>query len=156
VASPQLGFDEQDHADLVMDMGPRSLRQRRSASPDRDTEGAVRQFISAVSKALPVVIAMAAAQRKQKLPDTTDGLPRRSARVAAQGRRRVNKPEIQAQNVLMKKWQVTSMNSSPDADAVAAYNEVFQSPIRSTQHRAIRVLFTSCPSLGEVDGDLSA
>jgi hypothetical protein len=64
VASPQLGFDEQDHADLVMDMGPRSLRQRRSASPDRDTEGAVRQFISAVSKALPVVIAMAAAQRK--------------------------------------------------------------------------------------------
>jgi hypothetical protein len=91
---------------------------------------------------------------RPRLPDTEDGLPRRSAHVAAQGRRHVKKPEVQ--NVLMRKSHVTSADMSPDTEAVAAYNEVFQSPLHSTQRRAIRALFSACPSPGEVDDELPA
>jgi hypothetical protein len=53
------------------------------------TEGAVRQFISVVSKTIPTAISTAPAtchKARPRLPTTKDGLPRRSARVAAQGR----------------------------------------------------------------------
>jgi hypothetical protein len=66
-----------------------------------------------------------------------DGLPYCSTRVAAHGRRRVNKPEVQAHNLLMRKWRVTGADSSPDADAIVAYNEAFRAPLCSTQRRAI-------------------
>jgi hypothetical protein len=85
------------------------------AMSTQDAEGAVRHFISVVSKSVPAMI----------LPATNDGLLRCSARIATQGWWRVNKPEVQAQNVLMRKWRVTGVDSSPDADAVVAYNKGF-------------------------------
>jgi hypothetical protein len=60
--------------------------------------------------------------------------------VAAQGRHRVSNPEVQAQNMLMRKWHITSARNPPDADAI---QEVFGSPLGSTQRKAIRALFTA-------------
>jgi hypothetical protein len=60
------------------------------------------------------------------------------------------------ERVLIRKWQVTEVDTSPDADAIMAYNEVFQSPLRSTQRRAIRALFTSCPSPDHLVEELPA
>jgi hypothetical protein len=53
------------------------------------------------------------------------GLQRHSACMAAQGQHKVNKSEIQAQNTLMRKWQVIRKEESLGADAFAAYNAVF-------------------------------
>jgi hypothetical protein len=70
--------------------------------------------------------------------ETEDGLPRRSARVAAQGNRRVSNPEVQAQNVLLKKWKESH---SPDANALQAYNEMYNSLVGLSKRKAIRALF---------------
>jgi hypothetical protein len=79
-------------------------------------------------------------------PPTADGLPHRSARVAAQCKHRVSNPEVQEQNVLMRKWHVTSVQRSPDAEALRFYNEVYQSQLGASQCWAIRALFmTACP-----------
>jgi hypothetical protein len=94
-----------------------------------------------------VVVRTPAPRRRARtvLPATEDGLPRSSVHVAKQGRHHVSNPEVQAQNVLMRKLG-TSKNKSPDADALKAYNEIYQSPLGSVQCKAIRVLFTAkCP-----------
>jgi hypothetical protein len=131
---------KQDHAAAALEVPPGSPSQRRSPSAPDSISMACRD--ASRHRARP------------RLPDTEDGLPRRSAHVAAQGRRHVKKPEVQ--NVLMRKSHVTSADMSPDTEAVAAYNEVFQSPLHSTQRRAIRALFSACPSPGEVDDELPA
>jgi hypothetical protein len=81
-----------------------------------------------------------------RMPATKDGLPRCNARVAAQGKRRVSNPEVQAQNVHMKKWKITSEAHSPDADTLQAYNDMYNSPVGPSKRKAIRALFmASCP-----------
>jgi hypothetical protein len=87
-------------------------------------------FIAQVSKPLPLAVAQKPPIRhraKVRLPATADGLPHRSVRVAAQGRSRVSNPETQAQNVLMKKWDITSVARSLDADALKDYNTIYRS-----------------------------
>jgi hypothetical protein len=157
---PRCGMTQKGHVVSSLEvLHPRSPSQQCSTSPHHDTEGAVRRFISTVSKAIPAVVSMASAthrRAKLKLPYIVDGPPHRSARVATQGRRRVNKSEVQAQNVLMWKWHITSLGSSLDADAIAAYNKVFQMPLHSSQRRAIYALFSTCLSPRGVDGDLLA
>jgi hypothetical protein len=69
----------------------------------------------------------------------------RSACVAAQGKYRVSNPEVQAQNALMRKWDLTSQGN-PHAEVLQAYNEVFHSPLGSVQRKAIRALFTASSS----------
>jgi hypothetical protein len=74
-------------------------------------------FKADVCNALPpAAMCMPAPRRRacNRLPATKDGLPRRSARVAAQGKTRVSNPEVQAQNIMMRKWKITSKRS-PDA-----------------------------------------
>jgi hypothetical protein len=84
---------------------------------------------------------------KGSAPEHGRWLPRRSARVAAQGRRRVSNPEIQVQNVLTRKLNVLPADKSPDAEAMESYNRIFRSPLSSSHRKAIRALFTSnCPS----------
>jgi hypothetical protein len=82
---------------------------------------------------------------KLRIPATKDGLHRRSARVAVQGKRRVSNPETQAQNMLMKKWKITSEVHSPDAEALQAYHELYSSLVGSSKGKAIRALFRACP-----------
>jgi hypothetical protein len=82
-------------------------------------------------------------QANVRLPATTDGLSRPNARVATQRRNRVLNPETQAQNVLMKKWQITSVANPPDAGALQDYNAIYRSPLGSTQHQTIHALFTA-------------
>jgi hypothetical protein len=104
-------------------------------------------FQASVCKPLPSPIVHTPAPRRHAhAPTTADGLPRRSARVAAQGRRRVSNTEVQAQNVLMHKWKVTSNKKSPDAQALIEYDNIFRSPLGSSHRKAIRaLLFTNCP-----------
>jgi hypothetical protein len=45
--------------------------------------------------------------------------------VAAQGKLRVSNAEVQAQNVLMGKWEATSEKRAPDVDAIGEYNSIF-------------------------------
>jgi hypothetical protein len=90
-------------------------------------------------------------QAKNRLLTTEDGLPHRSARVAVQGRHRVSNPETQAQNVLMKKWQVTSEARSLDADALRDSNTIFRSPLGSSHRKAIRAHFTAKDMLPMVE-----
>jgi hypothetical protein len=74
--------------------------------------------------------------------------------VAAQGRGHVSNLEMQAQNVLMKKWQITLEARSPDADALQDYNTIYRSPSGSSHWRAIRALYTTkdlLPSVESVD-----
>jgi hypothetical protein len=76
----------------------------------------------------------------------TDGLPRHSSRVVAQGEHRVSNLEVQEQNVLMRKWQITLVQRSPDVDALLEYNSIFPSPLGSSSRKAIQTLFTfACP-----------
>jgi hypothetical protein len=111
---------------------------RRSKPPSHDGSHGCAQndvdligaFIAQVSKPLPLAVAQKPPIRhraKVRLPATADGLPHRSARVAAQGRSRVSNPETQAQNVLMKKWDITSVARSLDADALKDYNTIYRS-----------------------------
>jgi hypothetical protein len=57
----------------------------------------------------------------------------------------VSNLETQAQNVLMKKWKITSKVHSLDAEALQAYNELYNSPVGSSKCKAIRALFQACP-----------
>jgi hypothetical protein len=73
-----------------------------------------------------------------------------------QGRHRVSNPEVQAQNVLMRKWNITSEKRPPDADAIKAYNDIYSSPLGSAQHEAAWALFTAIspqPSVKALDID---
>jgi hypothetical protein len=46
----------------------------------------------------------------------------------------------------MRKLGITSEKRPPDADAIKAYNDIFNSPLRSMERKAIRALFTAnCP-----------
>jgi hypothetical protein len=54
---------------------------------------------------------------KTRLLATADDLPRRSMRVAAEGKTRVSNLEMQTHNVLMK-WQITSTARSSNVDAL--------------------------------------
>jgi hypothetical protein len=129
--SPRVTVSAQVHADSGSPVVSCECSMRLAdsiAMSTQDAEGAVRHFISVVSKSVPAMISAAPATRrraKRILPATNDGLPRCSTRIATQGWWRVNKPEVQAQNVLMRKWRVTGVDSSPDADAVVAYNKGF-------------------------------
>lgn len=77
-------------------------------------------------KPLPAtVVRTPAPHRRSKVPATADGLPRRSLHVAAQGKLRVSNAEVQAQNVLMGKWEATSEKRAPDVDAIGEYNSIF-------------------------------
>jgi hypothetical protein len=82
---------------------------------------------------------------KARVPLTVNGLPWRSAQVAAQGRFRVFNPEVQAQNPMMRKWDITSPCHSPDAEALESYNAIYRAPLGSSHRKAIRALFTACP-----------
>jgi hypothetical protein len=112
-----------------------------------DVQAKVDKFLSLVVRPLPATVVQTPAPRRRgKIPAIEDWLPRRSRRVAAQSKHRVSNPEVQAQNVLMRKLGITSANRSPDADALKAYDEIYRSPLGSVQCRAIRALFTvNCP-----------
>jgi hypothetical protein len=88
---------------------------------------------------------------KVSLRTIVDCLPCHGARVAAQGRSRVSNPEARAQNVLIKKWQITSAASPLDASALQDYNAIYRSPLGSTQHRAIHSLFAAKDLLPSVE-----
>jgi hypothetical protein len=46
----------------------------------------------------------------------------------------------------MWKLVITSEKRPPDADAIKAYNGIFNSPLGSVERKAIRALFTvNCP-----------
>lgn len=81
--------------------------------------------------------------RRPRTPLTEDGVPHRSVRLAGKFKHWVSKPEIQAQNVLMRKWGITSETHPPDADALKDYNELYNQPLSSAHRKAIRALFTS-------------
>jgi hypothetical protein len=105
-------------------------------------EDAVASFLNEVCTTLLMPVATLPAQHRKGwviIPATADGLPQHSTQVEAQGKHR----EVQAQNVMMRKGQITSEKHSPDADALAAYNTVFCSPLRSSHHKVIRALFTA-------------
>jgi hypothetical protein len=64
----------------------------------------------------------------------------------AQAKARVSNQEVQAPNVLMRKWHVTSESRLPDAEAMIVYNDLYNSPLRSSQCKAIRAfLLADCP-----------
>jgi hypothetical protein len=127
--------------------------------PGDETQARIDRFISEVCKGLPpsVLSTPAPHQRARlRLPATEDGLPHWSARVAAQGRHRVSNPEVQAQNIPMRKWNITSEKRPPDADAIKAYNDFFSSQLGSAQREAVRALFTAIgpqPSVEALDID---
>jgi hypothetical protein len=81
---------------------------------------------------------------RQRFLATVNGLPRCRARVIAQGKKRVSNPETQAQNVLMKNWKITSGAHSPDADALQAYNDLYNSSVGSSKRKAMRAMFRAC------------
>lgn len=102
------------------------------------------KFIKVARKELQLpVCPMPPRVRRPRTPLTEDGLPRRSVRLAGKYKHRVSKPEIQAQNVLMNKWGLTSENHPPDADALKAYKELYEQPLSSAHRKAIRALFTA-------------
>jgi hypothetical protein len=114
--------------------------------PGDETQARIDRILSEVCTALsPPVVSTPVPHRRARLwlPATEDGLPRQSARVVAQGRHRVSNPEVQAQNVLMRKWNFTSEQRPPDADAIKAYNDIFNSPLGSAQCETVRALFTT-------------
>jgi hypothetical protein len=117
--------------------------------PRDEAQARIDSFLSEVCTALlPPVISTPAPHRRARLrlPATEDGLPRQSTRVAAQGHHRVSNPEVQAQNVLMRKLGITSEERPPDADTIKAYNDIFNSLLGSAQCKAIRALLTAhCP-----------
>jgi hypothetical protein len=87
------------------------------------TQQAIDMFLAEVCTGLPPnIVATPAPQRRArcKLQATEDGLPRRSARVVAQGWQRVSNPEVQAQNIQMCKLEITLERRSPDMDAIKA------------------------------------
>jgi hypothetical protein len=110
-------------------------------------------FVVEISKPLPLVIARTPTPRcraKNWLPATEDGLSHCSARVATQGNRRVSNSEIQAQNVLMRKWQITLEARLLDANNLHDYHTTYSSPLGSSHRRAIHALFTAKSPLPSV------
>jgi hypothetical protein len=89
--SPGVAVSTPNHADQHLP-GEGRDRSPGCANPvglqAQDVEGAVCQFITAVRKVTPAAVSEAPATRrraKPRVPNTEDGLPRRSARVSAQG-----------------------------------------------------------------------
>lgn len=77
--------------------------------------------------------------RAQQSPATNGSLPRRSKRIARKVR--VASPTTQAQNVLMRKWGITSESRAPDADALQEYFQTFSATLSTGHRKAIRSLF---------------
>jgi hypothetical protein len=56
----------------------------------------------------------------------------------------------------MQKWNIASAQRPPDADAIKAYNDIFNSLLGSAQCEAVRALFTAIgpqPSVESLDID---
>jgi hypothetical protein len=66
--------------------------------------------------------------------------------VVAQGGYHVSNLEVQAQNTMMQKWDITSSRHSPDAEALESYNTIYRAPLESSHCKAIEALFTACPT----------
>jgi hypothetical protein len=136
-------------------ISPRLARDLPLNSPEDSEPPAaaevVTAFIQEVATSLPSPVVLTPTPRRRvKGPGMASGLPRRSARVAAQGRSSVSNPEIQARNVLMRKLKVVPPNSTSDAAAIQAYNGLFRSPLSSIQRKAIRALFTAATQQRQV------
>jgi hypothetical protein len=79
-----------------------------------DIKAKVDEFRDLVVRPLPTMILCTPAPLcHAKIPTTEDGLPCHSRRVAAQSKHQVSNLEVQAQNVLMHKLGITSVNRSP-------------------------------------------
>jgi hypothetical protein len=44
----------------------------------------------------------------------------------------------------MKNWKITSGAHSPDADALQAYNDLYNSSVGSSKRKAMRAMFRAC------------
>jgi len=70
---------------------------------------------------------------------------RRSKRLAEKSHRRTTKPELQAQNVMLKKLGLTSVECPPDASAFQRYTATFASPLSRSQCEALDTLLPAGP-----------
>ena len=82
---------------------------------------------------------------------------RRSKRLAEKSHRRTTKPELQAQNVMLKKLGLTSVECPPDASAFQRYTATFASPLSHSQCEALDTLLPAgAPHAGAVASELLA
>jgi hypothetical protein len=101
---------------LVQTQQGRSLLHPRL--PQDEMSDPLRDFKALICKPLDRPLAKALAPRRNtKIPATPNGLPRHSARAS-------------------------TMSRMLDEEALAIYNDLYHSPLGSTQRRTIHVLFT--------------
>ncbi|CAN6234632.1 unnamed protein product [Urochloa humidicola] len=117
---------------------------------------AVSGFVSLVAKQNPMTcLVKTSPTRKSIAPGLNlNSAMRRSERLAALSGSRAPKPEIQAQNVLMRKLGITSNKRPPDASAFKKFVSVFKSPLHTPQRQSMNAVFPlSAPSIGAMVDD---
>ena len=75
--------------------------------------------------------------------DTALSPPRRSGRLAAKSKCRATNPTVQAQNVLMAKWGMQTLQKSLSGEdgAFDEYLAMFGEPLSESKREAINMLF---------------
>jgi len=80
---------------------------------------------------------------------------RRSERLARKSRHRATKPALQAQNVMMKKFGITSATRPPDATVYQQFVDTFSSTLTNSQCEALDALLPAgAPHAGLVVDEL--
>lgn len=83
-------------------------------------------FAHSVCRDAPSTVLMNPPRRQAHRPPPGDSpAPRRSERLAQKSRAKLSKPELQAQNVLMKRLGISTTEGPPDAAAYSRYVEIF-------------------------------
>jgi hypothetical protein len=78
-------------------------------------------------------------RRVSKIP--VDWSPRRSGRLAAKSKFRVANPVVQAQNVLIKRWEIQPQELGVDHEAMHSYHQVFADNVSTSKRKEIRAVF---------------
>lgn len=87
----------------------------------------------------PPVLHTSPPRRTAKAPEGQISV-RRSERLARKSRHRATKPELQAQNVMMRRLGLTSTTHPPDASAFRQYVDTFSSQLSTSQCEALDTL----------------
>ena len=115
----------------------------------------VKEVVADFAKSLckdpsPSVLLSTPPRRRARVPPEMPFSIRRSERLARKSRHRATKPALQAQNMLMKRLGVTSMERPPDATSYQQFVDTFSSTLTTSQCEAMDVLLPTGLGLASV------
>ena len=114
--------------------------------PLEDARDQVDDFICSLNLPVGEALIKSPPSLRVSRAQDTHFIPRRSSRLA--DKPRAGWPEVQAKNMLLKRWGFETTTAPSQAGTAARFSETFRAPLSSSKREAMRELFADCARRG--------